>query len=77
MDVEEIKPIRCSICGKLFLCRGRYNLFHKLEPTPYSKDCLMKDKCECEECHVGNRGDPICGNLLLDSLFNPSSREWK
>jgi hypothetical protein len=72
--MEKLKPIRCRQCGKLFLCKGRYNLFHKLLPVPYS-NCLDKIDCECENCHSPNKGNSICGNI--DISYNPSSRESK
>jgi len=74
---EQLKPIRCSGCGKLFLCKGRYNLFHGLNPIPYlGSDCLHKTECECEECHSGNKGDACCGNIPIN-FYNPSSRSSK
>jgi hypothetical protein len=64
-------PIKCNLCGKLFLCKGRYNLFEHGIPIPQSK-CIEKTNCVCDKCHEPNGRSEVCVNLPMK--FNPSKR---
>lgn len=64
-------PIKCNLCGKLFLCKGRYNLFEHGIPVPLS-NCFDKTNCVCDKCHEANRISDVCVNVPMK--FNPSKR---
>ena len=62
------KLLTCTHCHKKFLCRARATRKY----PAVSPECEAKKECECELCHVGNKGDPYCGNV---KAFNPSKRK--
>jgi hypothetical protein len=67
----KLYPIKCRNCGKLFLCRGRFNLVNNGHPIPHSH-CIDKTECTCDICHSINKESEVCSNISL--VFNPSNR---